>query len=242
MSETPAAVPGLALTEVFTTLQGEGPAAGQLATFVRFGGCNLSCSWCDSPFTWDAQRFDMRAEIGRRDVEDVLAEVTAPIAVITGGEPLLHQRSPAFRNFLAGLAVRGIKIHLETNGTVAPSALLQQVTDLAVVSPKLDHAQADARSGTKPVNLEVLKQFAALAVEGRAILKVVVQTAEDCARAVELGVAAGFPYGSIWLMPEGTTLAELAPRWRMVCDFAIATGVSATHRLHVLAWGEERGH
>jgi organic radical activating enzyme len=238
----PPAKPGLPLTEVFTTVQGEGPAAGQPATFIRTGGCNLSCSWCDSPFTWDSTRFDMREEIARRDVPSVLEAVDAPIAVITGGEPLLHQRGDAWWQLLKGLRDRGKQIHLETNGTIAPNTATASTVDLAVVSPKLPHAEADARVGTNPINVDALRAWADLARAGRAILKVVVRTEADCRLALDVAGWAGFPDRAVWLMPEGVSAAELAPRYRMAADFAVAHGINVTHRLHVLAWGEERGH
>lgn len=61
----------LVVSEVFgPTHQGEGPHAGQLCAFVRLMGCNLSCSWCDTPYTWDASRYDLKAEGHRMTVED----------------------------------------------------------------------------------------------------------------------------------------------------------------------------
>ena len=53
----------LPLSEVFgPTFQGEGPHAGRRCAFVRLGGCNLSCEWCDTPYTWDATRYDLALE------------------------------------------------------------------------------------------------------------------------------------------------------------------------------------
>lgn len=239
---TTATAATLPITEVFSTLQGEGPAAGRPATFIRLGGCNLSCSWCDTPYTWDASRFDLREQITRRDVDSILEAVTAPIAVITGGEPLLHQNSAGWRMLLRGLQLAGKQIHLETNGTVAPSPRTAALLTLAVVSPKQEHAAAGSRTGTDPWQPDVLAQFADLARQGRAALKVVVRTHADCIDALDEASLVGWPRESIWLMPEGTDVATLQSRWRMVCDFAANHGVCATHRLHVLAWGEERGH
>jgi organic radical activating enzyme len=57
---------GLLVAEMFgPTFQGEGPSAGQRAVFVRTSRCNLSCSWCDTPHTWDWSRFDPHAEARR---------------------------------------------------------------------------------------------------------------------------------------------------------------------------------
>ena len=57
---------GLVVAEVFgPTFQGEGPSTGQRAGFVRLGRCNLDCSWCDTPYTWDWERFDPAAATRR---------------------------------------------------------------------------------------------------------------------------------------------------------------------------------
>ena len=53
----------LRVNEIFgPTFQGEGPHAGQSAVFLRTSGCNLNCSWCDTPYTWDWERYDREAE------------------------------------------------------------------------------------------------------------------------------------------------------------------------------------
>jgi 7-carboxy-7-deazaguanine synthase len=235
---------GLPISEVFgPTLQGEGPAAGRAAVFVRFGGCNLSCSWCDTPYTWDSKRFDLREEISRVPLSSIWKACRhAQVAVLTGGEPLLHQRADDWGELLRGLHGSNHEIHLETNGTIAPSDLTVQYVDLAAVSPKLPHADAGARTGQNPIVPAALKAWARVAHTGRAFLKVVVQTQDDCQRALDLARAHGFPLSSVWIMPEGTSPEALAERWPMVARFAADNGINATHRLHVLAWGDERGH
>lgn len=235
----------LPLTEVFgPTIQGEGPATGRPATFVRLGGCNLACSWCDTPYTWDASRFDLRREIAPTPVPEVLARAAygPPLVVLTGGEPLLHQRTPGFAHLLSGLAEAQREVHVETNGTIAPRAHTRGTVALFVVSPKLPHAQA-AKSDSQPVIVPTaLAAFARLAHKGRAVLKVVVRGVTDCRRALDLADEHGFPRASVWLMPEGTSPEALAARWRDVAEFAAAHEVNASHRLHVLAWDDERGH
>lgn len=235
---------GLPLTECFgPTLQGEGPAAGKAAMFVRFGGCNLSCSWCDTPYTWDATRFNMREEISRVPVQSVWkAARQAPITVLTGGEPLLHQRTEDWDELLRGLTSAHREIHLETNGTIAPSEVTTRFVTLAAVSPKLAHASAGSRTGLNPINRDTLTAWSKIATFGRAFLKVVVQTEDDCQTALELGLTTGWPRSAIWIMPEGTDPQTLAGRWPMIARFAADNGINASHRLHVLAWGDERGH
>ncbi|RKN55078.1 7-carboxy-7-deazaguanine synthase QueE, partial [Streptomyces klenkii] len=77
------------------TFQGEGPSMGEPAVFIRLSRCNLSCGWCDTPWTWDWERYDPRAESAGHSVEDLAAwALGAPtgLVVVTGGEPLLQQR------------------------------------------------------------------------------------------------------------------------------------------------------
>jgi 7-carboxy-7-deazaguanine synthase len=71
---------------------------------------------------------------------------------------------------------------------------------------------------------------------------VVVQTENDCVTALNLGRDHGWDRSAIWIMPEGITPEALAERWPMVARFAADNGINASHRLHVLAWGDERGH
>jgi organic radical activating enzyme len=234
------AEPVLPVSEVFTTLQGEGPAAGRPATFVRLGGCNLSCSWCDSAYTWDAKAFDLRAELEPTTAEQILDRVDAPRVVITGGEPLLHQRNPAFRDLLEGICRSDREVHLETNGTIPPTRHTYGHVLRAAVSPKLPHADAGRRTGIEVFREDVLRMWAGIA--GRAYLKIVVRDADDCERAVLLADETGWPRSAVWLMPEGTTRDVLDQRWPVIASWAAAEQVNATHRLHVLAWGDERGH
>jgi 7-carboxy-7-deazaguanine synthase len=234
----------LPVVEVFASIQGEGPAAGRAATFVRLGGCNLSCVWCDTPYTWDATRFDLREQITRRPVPDILKEVTdhsAPIVVVTGGEPLLHQHNPGWAELLDGINVRGRVAHLETNGTLAPDATTREMVDLAVISPKLPHAAGHQRTGQPVIVPAALQAWSEQAEAGCAVLKVVVRDRADCDAAVNLADVHGFPLRSLWLMPEGITPAALEKRWRTVCEYAARAGCNVTHRLHVLAWNDERG-
>src|ERR1700737_3534692 len=87
--------PELRVSEVFgPTFQGEGPSAGQLAAFLRLSRCNLNCTWCDTPYTWDARRFDLEAETRRlsaAEAVDRLRAIRTPLIVVTGGEPLVQQ-------------------------------------------------------------------------------------------------------------------------------------------------------
>lgn len=100
----------LPVMESFHTIQGEGLYSGQAAYFIRLGGCDVGCTWCDVKESWDANAHPMR------DVEGIVAEAsegTARIAVITGGEPLMHDLAP----LTAALRAAGFRTHIETSGT-----------------------------------------------------------------------------------------------------------------------------
>jgi len=125
------------VVEVFSSLQGEGPRLGERQVFVRLGGCNLRCDYCDEPDTipipsgavWDAGRV-------RTSVERLLGTRRHRSVSWTGGEPLLH---PAFlAPLLRWARSRGLENHLETNGTL-PAALkaLLPWTDLVAMDVKL---------------------------------------------------------------------------------------------------------
>lgn len=99
----------LQVQEIFPTLQGEGPRAGQPAVFIRLGGCNLACDFCDTEF----ESFQPMA------LAAVVTEVTrlrasAHLAVITGGEPLRQNIAPLCEALLA----EGMIVQIETNGTL----------------------------------------------------------------------------------------------------------------------------
>lgn len=100
----------LPVMEHFHTLQGEGAHQGKSAYFIRLGGCDVGCVWCDVKDSWDRQRHPLRS------VSELVGYVTstsAPIAVVTGGEPLMHDLGPLTR----ALRAKGIRTHLETSGS-----------------------------------------------------------------------------------------------------------------------------
>jgi len=95
--------------EHFYTLQGEGFHQGRAAYFIRLGGCDVGCVWCDVKESWEADKHP------KFDVQSLKFEVErtpAEIVVITGGEPLMHDLSELTKEFQAD----GFKTHLETSG------------------------------------------------------------------------------------------------------------------------------
>ncbi len=82
--------------EIFYSLQGEGVTAGTPTVFLRLANCNLSCSWCDTKYTWDWQSYDPQREVMELSDDEAHERILAfecPHLVITGGEPLMQQRA-----------------------------------------------------------------------------------------------------------------------------------------------------
>lgn len=135
----------LDVVEIFATLQGEGPQAGHPAVFVRLGGCNLACAFCDTEF----ERFEpMERQAIVQRVTDLAGRVCS-LVVITGGEPLRQPIAPLCEAMIAA----GFTVQIETNGTLWRD-LPEEV--LVVCSPKASDGQYH------PIRPDVLARAQAL--------------------------------------------------------------------------------
>jgi 7-carboxy-7-deazaguanine synthase len=185
----------LPVMEAFHTLQGEGYHTGRAAWFVRTGGCDVGCAWCDVKESWEADRHPKRA------VTDLVAEaVSAPaaFAVVTGGEPLMHPLGP----LTEALRAAGLPTHLETSGAHPLSGTWDWIT----FSPK---------KFKRP-----LPEVAAAAHE----LKVVVYNRHDFRWAEEHAATVGADC-RLFLQPEWSRARQVMPwitdyvkrypRWRV---------------------------
>lgn len=115
----------LPVMEHFYTLQGEGVHTGKAAYFIRLGGCDVGCVWCDVKESWDINAhplMDIHAMV------QVVQQSGAPLAVITGGEPLMHDCAPLTQ----ALHNAGIRTHIETSG----SSPMSGDWDWVCISPK----------------------------------------------------------------------------------------------------------
>ena len=111
--------------EAFYTLQGEGAHTGRAAYFIRLGGCDVGCVWCDVKDSWDADKHP------KQTVEDIVhgaLQYPGRMIVITGGEPLMHDLGPLTN----ALQARGFTINIETSGAHPISGQL----DWICLSPK----------------------------------------------------------------------------------------------------------
>lgn len=216
------------LAENFESFQGEGPLTGRRCVFCRFSHCNLTCSWCDTKYTWDWTRYQPTEVSSRVRVSDLIDWITdraVDLVVITGGEPMLQQ--PAMTALAAGVG-EGVRVQVETNGTQAPTPELAELVDLWVVSPKL------ANSGV-PYSLRIVPPaLAALSATGRAVFKFVVT--DQVNDFDEIGALANdFALDPIWVMPEGDTREKVLAGMEAIYNPAVAYGWNVSTRLHILS-------
>jgi organic radical activating enzyme len=99
----------LPVMEDFYTLQGEGFHQGKAAYFIRLGGCDVGCVWCDVKDSWDAEK---HPKLKIESLKLKLKKTPAEIVVITGGEPLIHDLTELTKE----LQIAGLKTHIETSG------------------------------------------------------------------------------------------------------------------------------
>ena len=226
----------LRVNEIFgPTVQGEGPSTGRRCAFLRLSGCNLTCSWCDTPYTWDWQglngeAFNEEAETQQMSVYDAWFRLTGmgvKLYVISGGEPMMQQH--ALGALLPRLMDSGAQVEIETNGTIKPFITPTRFN----VSPKLAHS--GVREG-KRRKFDILHLYV-----GKSIFKFVCQTPHDLDEVQEFIDGAGLPPGDVWIMPEGRDPVTLTSHAEAITDEAIARGWNISTRLHVMTWGMRRG-
>lgn len=172
----------LPLVEDFYTIQGEGFHSGKPAYFIRLGGCDVGCRWCDAKYTWNPKLYPPT------DIETVVeraASYPARAIVLTGGEPLLYPLDP----LCDALHERGLEIFLETSGSHPFSGRF----DWVCLSPKRQQPP--------------LKEAYRHADE----LKVIIEREEDFAWA-EQNAREVSKKCRLYLQPEWSRSEEMMPR------------------------------
>lgn len=238
----------LLVSEEFSTLQGEGPSSGQPAHFVRLGGCNLHCHWCDTPYTWSFDerhalmhdskvQYNPARELKRRPiavVANAILDSDTDLCVITGGEPLLQQEQIA-RLISTVNEEANVRFEIETAGTIAPTSLEVFENVHYNVSPKL------AGSGNAPELRLQPKAIRSLQLAKSLLFKFVITDQYDLMEVEAFVNTYSVPAKQVWLMPEGTTSEKIQEGLKLLAPTAIANGWNLTSRMHVMIWGSERG-
>ncbi len=225
-SRDPSVSDAFRISEIFHSLQGEGPSAGTPAVFVRLQGCDVGCVWCDSRYTWSADGGDVLALDAV--LERARAAGAAPLLVVTGGEPLVH---PGIVRLLERAASGWPRVEVETSGIQAPP--LARDTLHYNVSPKLPSATPrwEATWAHAP----------AWIAEPRATFKIVVGDDADLGEALRLIDAHRLPRARVMLMPEGLTDARVREGALRLAGVCRRERLRLSPRLHVWMWGAKRG-
>lgn len=224
------------IAEIFYSIQGEGVLLGVPSVFVRTSGCNLRCTWCDTPYTsWHPEGRGL-------SIEEITAEVVrfpASHVVVTGGEPMI---APEIVGLTERLKAADLHITIETAGTV----FVPVACDLMSISPKLANSTPRERDGGRweaqherlRYQPDVLKRLIA-AYDFQ--LKFVVSSSDDLAEIDRMRSELDAPRQKVLLMPEGVSREVLRERGTWLAEICKSSGYRYSPRLHVDLWGDKRG-
>ena len=230
----------LAISEMFSdTIQGEGPHAGVISTFVRLQGCTLKCVWCDTIDVWpegNEYSFDEVFELFE-SVNLIERFKAGQHLILTGGSPLKQEKEciAFLKAFIAKYDFKPY-VEVENEAVLMPSTDFVDLVDWWNNSPKLDNSGMKERVRIKPLTLAYMGSLP------NSIFKFVVNSEEDWNEIQKDYITPGFiTKEKIVLMPEGQTQEELSKTRELAADIAIREGVRFTDRLHVTIWNKKTG-
>ena len=208
----------LNISEIFQSIQGEGPNTGQPSIFLRTAGCNLNCEWCDSKYSLNV------LDNLTLSVEEVVKQIRSfdcKNLVVTGGEPLLQQK--LLREVLSEL--KDYFIEVETNGTI--KSQLDEHIDQYNCSPKLES------SGNKKYPLKILPN-------NKTWYKFVINEEEDFFSSIKFASDYKIPRERVLMMPQCRTRDECYHKSLWLVDKCNQSGYSFCPRLHIMLWDNQR--
>ncbi|MFZ9088574.1 MAG: 7-carboxy-7-deazaguanine synthase QueE [Planctomycetaceae bacterium] len=223
------------VAEVFESIQGEGPWAGTKSLFIRTSGCNLRCSFCDTPYTsWSPEgtAWSLDQLVQRVQQSD------APDVVLTGGEPLLV---PEIAKLAAACRQQQKRVTIETAGTVASNDV---ECDMLAISPKLanstpDHPHWKIRHEQARFRPDIVQK---LISRNPSILKFVVEHQDDIDEVLLwLAEVPSIQRSMVWLMPQAKTRKQLHEKSELVREIARLHNFNFSSRLHVEMYDDLRG-
>lgn len=225
------------IAEIYSSLQGEGSLTGTPSVFVRASGCNLRCTFCDTPFaSWSPEGDDFSVD----EIAALVAKLSASHVVLTGGEPMLFAELIPLTQSLHAAAKH---ITIETAGTL----FLPVTCDLMSISPKLASSTpsrelAVAWSDRHERGRHQPEVIRRLIGEYEYQMKFVIGTPGD-AEEVEryLEEFPQIPFDRIWLMPQGVKLGELEAIAAWLAPYCREQGYHYCPRKHIEWFGHARG-
>jgi 7-carboxy-7-deazaguanine synthase len=220
------------IAEIFYSIQGEGSLVGAPSVFVRTSGCNLRCSWCDTPYTsWSPEGEDMTVE----QIVEKVGEYGAPYVVLTGGEPMIAPGVGELTRLLRGL---GVHLTIETAGTVHQDV----ACNLMSISPKLSNSTPEGVFRAQHERLRFQPEVLRRLMDGYEYqLKFVIAAPGDVEEVRCVVTSVGADPRRVILMAEGRDTETLRQRGAWLAEICKLEGYRLSPRLHVDLWGDRRG-
>ncbi|MBL8179318.1 MAG: 7-carboxy-7-deazaguanine synthase QueE [Bryobacterales bacterium] len=220
------------IAEVFYSVQGEGTLLGVPSVFLRTSGCNLRCSWCDTPYTsWHPEGSDWTIEA----LAAYVRRHSTGYTVVTGGEPMIQPETAALTAALRDAAQH---ITIETAGTV----FRELACDLMSISPKLANSTPEGPFAAQHERLrfqpDVLRRLMNAYPYQLKFVIAAPADVDEVSRIVEQLAASP---AQVLLMPEGTSPSVIRQRALWLAEACKRTGFRYSPRLHVDLWGDKRG-
>jgi len=232
------ALDSMKLSELFYSVQGEGKLTGVPSVFVRASGCNLRCTWCDTPYaSWNPEGEDAPVP----EIVSRIHQYPARHVVLTGGEPMIM---PDIHELAESLSAEGKHITVETAGTF----FVPMPIDLASISPKLSNSTPTEREKGRfarahdrlRLNVPVIQNLIDTSRDFQ--LKFVVASERDLPEIEDLlAKLHRWTPTDVLLMPEGTDRTTLASRSPWLADLCKQKGYRFCPRLHIELFGNKRG-
>jgi 7-carboxy-7-deazaguanine synthase len=223
------------IAEIFYSVQGEGMLVGMPSVFVRTSGCNLRCSFCDTPYTsWKPEGETLSVEV----VIEQMRQWPCKYAVVTGGEPLI---APEIETLCERLGQEGYHLTIETAGTVFKPVK----ANLISLSPKLSNSTPDVKTGWAERHDQVRHQPLVVnqfLEKYDCQFKFVIDRPEDVEEVQKyLSVFEHIDPERVFLMPQATDPATLAEKGRWIAELCKRHGFRLGPRVHIDLWGQTRG-
>ncbi len=206
------------VNEIFYSIQGEGTYIGVPMVFVRFTGCNLRCTWCDTKYAWDEGR-----EMEIDEIIDEIKKYQTKWVCVTGGEPLLQKDIYKFINRLLDM---DYKVLVETNGSISIENLPCEeniIVDMDIKTPSSGMTQFMDLSNLELLGKKDTVKFVIANDEDYEFMKSFIKNHEINAEII--------------VQPEGNkNLKELVEK--VLSD---QLNVRVLPQLHKIIWGDRRG-
>ena len=236
----------LFVSDIFKSIQGEGAKIGTPSLFLRLGICNLSCTWCDTPYSWKKGQTDYK-NFQIDDVIKILSNLSSsqksaknnPIRnlVITGGEPLLQQKNliPLLKNSF----LKDFQIEFETNGSIPLLKEFQQFIQKQNQSFNKKFGIPKFTFNISPKLKDSGNKAYKVIIYPNSVLKFVYVN-KNSEKLIDKFLAGHKIAPKIFIMPEGTTVAAFEAKNKDVLNYCLKKGFIYTPRLHIYLFGNKR--